>query len=114
MSQIKITLLIDIPEGARVSTPDVDYNEIPVVAQTLAVLGEPPLPPEPTDFPTRQEAFAPKQDIPICPVHQKPLTFRPAGTIKTGPKAGQPRGAFWSCGEKDASGRWCSSRVNAA
>lgn len=118
MSQeVTIQIKIILPDGV---TPDVDYSTVPaVVGATMQALEEAPFPvmPPPDMFAEAQRVFGGEVksvEPPFCRIHQKPLNFHPADTIKSGPKAGQPRAAFWSCGEKDANGRWCSSKQNAA
>jgi len=112
MNRVTITVHIDLPDGA---VPDVGYSAAiaPAVAEVLQSFDDPPLP----DAPPPDLYAVPsvhQTNPPICSIHRKPMTYRPAGAIKSGPKAGQPRGAFWSCGEKDANGVWCKSRQDAA
>lgn len=86
MSQIKITLILDIPEGTRVSTPDVDYAQgEPLPSYTEA-------PQYDADVIVRPAA----SPAPGCPQHGAMTRF-PAGTNK----AGKPYNASWRCGVKD-------------
>lgn len=88
MSQIKITLLIDIPEDARVSTPDVDYVEPPHIAAAPSRL--PP-------FPGREVTEELPRVQPRCANHGESMRRFPAGTNK----AGKPYNASWRCSVAD-------------
>lgn len=85
MAQIKITLLIDIPENALVSTPDVDYTSEPEYVSAPMPLYDP------------EEMVRPAaQSAPACNQHGAMTRF-PAGTNK----AGKPYNASWRCPVKD-------------
>lgn len=87
MSQIKVTLLIDIPDNARVHTPDVDYlDEIPPEPPELMAV-----PPQVYD----RDAIVPaaSQGAPACPKGHGAMTRYPAGVNK----AGKPYNASWRC-----------------
>lgn len=43
---------------------------------------------------------------PICSIHNKSMTLKPAGISK----AGKSYPAFWSCGEKNPNGTYCAYR----
>ena len=46
----------------------------------------------------------PAQSIPVCQIHNKPMTLKPAGVSKT---TGKPYPAFWSCSERMPDGSFC-------
>lgn len=46
-------------------------------------------------------------DIPICPVHNVPMTLKPAGVSKA---TGRQYKAFWACGEKMEDGSYCRAK----
>lgn len=87
MSQIKITLTIDIPEGARVSTPDVDY--LPAEPAELMAAPPPPYDPDVIVRPVSQAA-------PGCPQHGAMSRFPPGVN-----RNGKPYNASWRCPAKD-------------
>ena len=99
MSRITITLHIDIPDGARVETPDVEYvdGHPRNAQQPLTVPQEPPglmeVPPYDPDEIARPAA----QALAACPVHHKPWKTVPAGVSK---KNGRPYDAFLACPER--------------
>lgn len=84
MSQIRITFTIDIPDGARVSTPDVDY--VPVEPAGLLV----PLDQYDADVIVRPVAVS----APGCPVHGAMTRFPAGVSNKPGHK---PYNASWRC-----------------
>ncbi len=97
MSRITITLHIDIPDGATVATPDVDYRD-------SAPQFEPPLPDAPPPdlfaeagriFP---EATVSAAATPVCAVHRDTMKRWPAGVSK---KTGKAFNASWRCNVQD-------------
>jgi hypothetical protein len=92
MPQIKITLLLDIPEGTRIATPDVDYEDgQPYIVEPQQ------LPPWPAPTYDRDEIARPVAvSAPGCPQHGAMTRF-PAGTNK----AGKAYNASWRCAVKD-------------
>lgn len=97
MKQIRITLLIDIPEG--IGTPDVDYSDTPP-ADLMALAAEVfNAPQEPAHI---AETFAPfgggkPPAAPRCSTHGSEMVRYPAGVNK----AGKPYNASWRCAVKD-------------
>lgn len=93
MSQIKIVLTIDIPEGATVATPEVDYADLPqeppMVAAAMEVFPDAVVTPLPR--PASLQA-------PACPLHG-PMTRFPAGVSKK--PGAKPYNASWRCATKD-------------
>lgn len=131
MNRVTITIHVDLPEGL---TPDVDYGTAPVVYDRDEVVNEPPglfeeaerifaaaMPdpdPDVREYQQKAAVMAAQPAVqvamtPVCPVHQKQMTYFPAGITKSGPNAGKPRGAFYKCGVKDGD-RWCTQRRDAA
>jgi hypothetical protein len=43
-------------------------------------------------------------NAPVCEIHNKPMTLKPAGVSKT---TNKPYPAFWACSERDATGGFC-------
>ena len=88
MSQVKITLTIDIPDGV---VPSVDYADVPAepeyIAAALTALPQ-------YDADVRVTPVA--QGAPGCPTHGAMTRF-PAGVNK----AGKPYNASWRCTAKD-------------
>jgi hypothetical protein len=104
MNRVTITLTIDLPEGV---VPDVQYADTPPEPQDLFV----PPPPE-----YDADAIVPQlvaKQPPFCPVHGREMKYFPAGPIKSGPRTGQQRAAFYKCTAKDGE-RWCDQRKEAA
>lgn len=89
MKQIKITILIDVPEG--VSTPDVDYADVPQEPPELVAIASKVFAEE-AKYDPDQIVRPVSQGAPGCPQHGAMTRF-PAGTNK----AGKPYTASWRC-----------------
>jgi hypothetical protein len=85
MSQVKITLIIDIPDGL---VPDVQYADVGPEPEYVNA----PLPQYDADVIVRPVAVP----APACPQHGAMTRF-PAGTNK----AGKPYNASWRCSTRD-------------
>lgn len=96
MSRITITLHIDIPENARVATPDVDYASEPTEPEYVA-----PLPPQ--ALYDAAEMVKPVAGAPTCPKGHGAMTRYPAGVSKKPPY--KPYNASWRCDMKDCDTR---------
>jgi hypothetical protein len=111
VSQIKVTLIIDIPDNARVSTPDVDYEDgragaarqAQAAAIPHAAADEPELPPIELLMKGGFEASEIGAPTPIteprCPQHGAMKRY-PAGVSK---KTGKPFNGSWRCEARDCS-----------
>ena len=76
MSQVKLTIIIDVPDGVQVQVGEGDPS-VPA-----------PIPGTTPQF-VPQRVIAPQQATPFCPTH---------GTSK---RTGKPYEAFWSCTDRD-------------
>lgn len=61
----------------------------------------------PNDHGTRATSPEKVKVVPVCEVHHIPMVMKPAGLSK---KTGKPYPAFWSCGERNEDGSYCSFR----
>ena len=84
MSQVKLTIIIDVPDGVQVQVGEGDPS-VPA-----------PIPGTTPQF-VPQRVIAPQQAPPLCPTHGT-SKFVPAGTSK---RTGKPYEAFWSCTERE-------------
>ena len=90
MSQIRVSFIIEIPDGARVSTPDVEYAEPEYLAAASAAFPDAYDP----DARVAPVSIVSAPADTLCPVHHVAFKTVPAGTSK---RTGKPYEAFLAC-----------------